>query len=674
MKGKEVTKRGLSVLVMCILVTTGITGMAGIIAAEEPSQKQGLWVIDGYCYYMNTSVPATNVTIEITNLNLSETISNKTDPQYGYYIVAVGQWGEPGTDDWESGHVIEITAYGNTTDGYDGWIGKAKGALDGSPIHRNIILKPPGWGALNESFTDATFPPNGWTVWNLGDDPNGVTWERTTTYYHTPPAGAYCNYGASGEAQDEWLITPKLAPTSSDYNLTFWYKTHSSFAATVYVKVSNTTLDPAEFDDTVLTLGAQSTWTEYTVDLSNYIGEEIWVAFEYVGTYDWYAAIDDVQGPAIVLPENDVGVVAINEPPQFSYYEQGTDVTINVTVKNFGEYSQTNVPVTVRITNIHNATVVYTDTKNIPVIGKLQTENVTFTWTANTVCMHYIEAWTSLPGDEDNSNNASDSYVSIYKQGGLYESFEGTYPPTYWTSINTSQSSWYSLHGNHSAYFSYSSGANERILMTPMMDVESGDIFTFWLMKAYASYSGEFFRVEYTTDGTTWNEMLNLTSTDLNSMTSYVWYYYSFDLSSLAGQTIQIRFFYNPEGGSSIYIDDVKGPTIAPYHNIAVKSINAPVDGPAGWQTPNATVENIGTVTETFNVSFKIYKMTGGGYFIDENFTAGVPPPGWSQEEAGEWDQSNTANAGGTSPEADLYCLHLLLKQYILLLNDCILL
>ena len=284
-----------------------------------------------------------------------------------------------------------------------------------------------------------------------------------------------------------------------------------------------------------------------------------------------------MEGPPLVLPANDVGVIAINEPSQASYYEQGTDVTINVTVKNFGENCQEHIPVTVRVTNIQTGSTVYEETKYTGLIGKLQTEDVIFTWTANTACLHYIEAWTSLPGDENNTNDASPDirYVSIYKQGGLYESFEGTtYPPIYWTSINTSQGS-YSLNGAHSAYFSYSSSANERILITPRMDVESGDIFAFWLMKAYTSYSGEFFRVEYTTDGTTWIEMLNLTSSDLNAMTNYVWYYYSFDLTSLAGQTIQIRFFYNPEGGSSIWIEDVKGAVLAPYHDEKVISINA---------------------------------------------------------------------------------------------------
>jgi hypothetical protein len=40
---------------------------------------------------------------------------------------------------------------------------------------------------------------------------------------------------------------------------------------------------------------------------------------------------------------------------------------------------------------------------------------------------------------------------------------------------------------------------------------------------------------------------------------------------------------------------------------------------------------------------------------LDEDFSGGVPPSGWTQEEAEEWNQSFTNNAGGTSPEASLF-------------------
>jgi hypothetical protein len=40
---------------------------------------------------------------------------------------------------------------------------------------------------------------------------------------------------------------------------------------------------------------------------------------------------------------------------------------------------------------------------------------------------------------------------------------------------------------------------------------------------------------------------------------------------------------------------------------------------------------------------------------LDEDFSGSWLPSGWTQEEAGEWSQSSTNNAGGTSPEAHLH-------------------
>lgn len=156
---------------------------------------------------------------------------------------------------------------------------------------------------LWESFEGTTFPPVGWTQKNLGDNTSGVTWARTTlsTYYHTSPAGAYCSWGASGEAQDEWLITPKLEVRTGDKDFSFWYKTSSSFTGTVKVRLSTTNTDTASFSNTLFTLGTQSTWLKKESDLTSFIGNDVYIAFQYLGTYDYPAAIDDVEGPTLFV-------------------------------------------------------------------------------------------------------------------------------------------------------------------------------------------------------------------------------------------------------------------------------------------------------------------------------------------------------------------------------------
>jgi len=91
-------------------------------------------------------------------------------------------------------------------------------------------------------------------------------------------------------------------------------------------------------------------------------------------------------------------------------------------------------------------------------------------------------------------------------------------------------------------------------------------------------------------------------------------------------------------------------------NDVGVISINYPSGTiPPGNYTINATIKNFGDRNQT-NVTVNCTIMEGVlGTFLYEDFSAGVPPSGWSQEEAGEWDQSSTNYAGGTAPEARLY-------------------
>ncbi|MCD4689984.1 hypothetical protein K8S17_00830, partial [bacterium] len=53
------------------------------------------------------------------------------------------------------------------------------------------------------------FPPAGWTILNLGDDPVGPSWIwADNTYVCDGLGSARCTYGASSEYQDEWIISP----------------------------------------------------------------------------------------------------------------------------------------------------------------------------------------------------------------------------------------------------------------------------------------------------------------------------------------------------------------------------------------------------------------------------------------------------------------------------------
>lgn len=62
------------------------------------------------------------------------------------------------------------------------------------------------------------------------------------------------------------------------------------------------------------------------------------------------------------------------------------------------------------------------------------------------------------------------------------------------------------------------------------------------------------------------------------------------------------------------------------------------MDESEGWYVDDIEIYNLTTIL-----------------MLTEDMSGGVPPAGWSQEEAGEWAQVSTSYAGGTAPEARLY-------------------
>lgn len=177
----------------------------------------------------------------------------------------------------------------------------------------NITWMAPGSGAeLTEGFEGAAFPPADWSqvINNTGPaNTLGVlpTWCRVGTVALTP---AVAPHGGENQAamwwsydhQDEWLKTPAFncLPGAS---LTFW--SYVYFGSTngdhYYVKVSTNggSSWTVLWDASTQTGGQNAYTTPITIDLSNYGGQEIMLAFhaEDPPTNDgmWYVwFIDDI--------------------------------------------------------------------------------------------------------------------------------------------------------------------------------------------------------------------------------------------------------------------------------------------------------------------------------------------------------------------------------------------
>jgi hypothetical protein len=157
----------------------------------------------------------------------------------------------------------------------------------------------PSADLLTESFTSATFPPTGWTSYDI--DGGGTSWARNTTatYYHTSPASAGHNYSSAG-MQDGWLVTPSLTIPAAGASLTFWE--YTNYPGDLYkhsvLVCSSSCLPPTSpftgWTEIFTYPTATAAWRQQTVDLTAYAGQAIYIAFRYEGDYadGWY--IDDV--------------------------------------------------------------------------------------------------------------------------------------------------------------------------------------------------------------------------------------------------------------------------------------------------------------------------------------------------------------------------------------------
>jgi len=186
---------------------------------------------------------------------------------------------------------------------------------------------------LNESFSDTAFPPFGWAVYDL-DGGDGWVRNASSTHYRTAPAGASIAWDST--AHNDWLVTPRLVPSADNYTLSFWASHYANYPETFRVWVSTTGNAVSDF---TTELGSQvtttTTWTQYSYNLSAYIGTPIYVAIQANSTDQYYLRVDDFTGPDLWVSPSPVLTVTPN-PIAFGNAGVGIPKTVQVSLSNTG--------------------------------------------------------------------------------------------------------------------------------------------------------------------------------------------------------------------------------------------------------------------------------------------------------------------------------------------------
>ena len=202
---------------------------------------------------------------------------------------------------------------------------------------------------FEEGFESTTFPPAGWTM--IDSDGDGYNWLRVTAPEYPVHSG---NGAVMSESYtlpfieltpDNYLITPALILPTGTSTLRWHVMTLVNWAPheTYSIMVSTTTHTVEAFTPifTETLTAANTVWSERLLNLTDFAGETVYIAFRHHNPVSEFAMfIDDIM---VSIPlENDLEALSITGQLQPS---QNAESIYTVRVKNVGGVSAANFTV-----------------------------------------------------------------------------------------------------------------------------------------------------------------------------------------------------------------------------------------------------------------------------------------------------------------------------------------
>ncbi len=399
----------------------------------------------------------------------------------------------------------------------DGFSNQQSGRVHGwiTDKYEGLVVSSEEMTLLSVSFEDGM--PTDWTVYDVDGD--GYEWgihSNQTSYefahYGVKGAGVY-NYTATNS---DYLVSPLIdIPTNSaSVTFSFWAKSHSSSLPEDFVARIST--DGSNFSSLGVTYDASSDWTEYSFDLSSYIGQSIYVALHCISSYGWYLMADDFLVSASLDPiplDADFSASSVSGVAPLSVVF--TDLSTGNPTSWDWDFGDGNSSTDQNPTHIFENYGLYTVTLTVSdgSVSSMEADYITVSSPpAETILSESFE--TELPSDWTVIDNDADGNQWLRYSDDAHD-------------------------GSVSMGVQYNSSGNDDWLITPQLTLteNSSVSFSFWARSLSASWL-EDFNVLLSTSG---NSISDFTTT-LESMTStpYNWTEYSYDLSAYSGQTIYL--------------------------------------------------------------------------------------------------------------------------------------
>jgi hypothetical protein len=283
----------------------------------------GAWNVPGEINFIQQITPMQDGNYLATSFSNGAYSSgvHEYDPN-GTYLATIGGTSGAGVRGaWElgNGNVMWTNAAGihiaNTTTGTSSLI------YPGQFHYVEKITFGAGSGQLPfaEDFESGAFP-DGWEVYDV--DGVGEQWVVSDDQNHTPGGSysAFHDYGLFG-MEDGWLVTPAIElPEFWEIELSFWsYNDWPTYYDKNSVLISTGDGNPANGDFVEIWAAASvvEDWEQTFIDLSDYAGNMVYLAFRYQGddAHGWH--LDDIliDGglPELDPPTNLEAIVAVND-------------------------------------------------------------------------------------------------------------------------------------------------------------------------------------------------------------------------------------------------------------------------------------------------------------------------------------------------------------------------
>ncbi len=271
--------------------------------------------------------------------------------------------------------------------------------------------------ALSEDFQGGSMP-QGWTV--IADDlTNSSNYSQYNQSWQVAEvdAGNYAAVSISwtepqGNDCDRWLISPAISIPTSGYSLlaNIWGRT-ANYPEKVKVMISTTGTNKTDFTqvlDVVMNDQDYSIgWNTVMVNLDNYAGQNIYIAFVNHGD-GYYTFVDDVN--VKVIPANAMSAISASAP---AYTAQGSYIPVSLTVRNEGTSPLTSFDVTYTVNGGNEETFTASNINVAPFAS------YTYTFNAATDCLgtNTVAMTVSNPNNDDNGdvhNATASCSTSVY--------------------------------------------------------------------------------------------------------------------------------------------------------------------------------------------------------------------------------------------------------------------